>query len=305
MAEAKRAAQEAMEMEKSPLKHEAGVQAGSAVKEQPSPAAPAAVAGAVSGSGMKRSPLADARAAKDASASKTERLPDDNASSHSSIKRPTGAAFDAEKVTVETEERSGYVPPVAHFTPVAEVRKNDSPFKNPNEAEKLAPNGLKAPIKRPASLSSNRAVAMKAQAEEEARKLEEAKKAAESANEHKAPSFTAALADKGEGVRPGSKKFTPNAPIPAAARKNEIDPFKHTNGNAGQDSASAKKADENPAYPSSANRPFNTAAAMKELRAMEAAEETSGTSSSSDQDKPDQSEGHGGGLKGFLGKFKK
>ena len=148
------------------------------------------------------------------------------------IKRPhNGSPFAApaeEEAEPETpapapSAPANHVPVVGIFNGVMPIKKEESPFKPISSKDDTAPNGLKAPIKRPASASVNHAAAMKAEAEHQPEavspKVEEPEKI----------SLTAALAAPSleEAPAPVRKTFTPLAPIPAEKTKPEIDPFKH------------------------------------------------------------------------------
>ncbi len=187
-----------------------------------------------------------------------------------------------------------YVPPIAQFTPGPVKKEEASPFKPLNNEEET---GLKAPIKRPASASVNRAAAMQAEADKnksaldriqaaktatisagatdiDAKKAEEeAKKAAEEAARKSSVTRP--------GARPGTtaaKTFKPAYDVPE--RPAPTSPFK-----------------PNPAAASSnSNRPFNAAAAMKEIRAMEESDDSSAEQARSSS----SGKGKRGGLGGLF-----
>jgi len=146
------------------------------------------------------------------------------------VKRPhNGSPFEEPAGEVEEEAPaapaapSNHVPTVGIFNGVMPIKKEESPFKPLAAKEDLAPNGLKAPIKRPASASVNHAAAVNAQQEMPA------EASSENASEPEKISLTAALAAPSleEAPIPVKKTFTPLAPIPAEKMKPEIDPFKH------------------------------------------------------------------------------
>ena len=170
---------------------------------------------------------------------------------------PLNSAAASGLSNVHTASSSEHVPPIALFTPIPVKEEAASPFKPIHgEEEEMAP-GLKPPIKRPASASVNRAAAMQAESDRNQSALDKihaAKSAAvgAGATDHDAVKAAEEAKKAAEEAARKARTTRPGA---------DVNPFKPKYTPPPKASGSASQ-----------NRPFNTAAAMKELRAMEEAE---------------------------------
>lgn len=170
---------------------------------------------------------------------------------------PLNSAAASGSSNVHTASSSEHVPPIALFTPIPVKEEAASPFKPIHgEEEEMAP-GLKPPIKRPASASVNRAAAMQAENDRNQSALDKihaAKSAAVGAGATDHDAVKAAEEAKKAAEEAARKARTTRPGSDANPFKPKYTPPPKASGSASQ------------------NRPFNTAAAMKELRAMEEAE---------------------------------
>lgn len=170
---------------------------------------------------------------------------------------PLNSADASGSSNVHTASSSEHVPPIALFTPIPVKEEAASPFKQIHgEEEEMAP-GLKPPIKRPASASVNRAAAMQAESDRNQSALDKihaAKSAAVGAGATDHDAVKAAEEAKKAAEEAARKARTTRPGADVNPFKPKYTPPPKTSGSASQ------------------NRPFNTAAAMKELRAMEEAE---------------------------------
>ena len=170
---------------------------------------------------------------------------------------PLNSAAASGSSNVHTASSSEHVPPIALFTPIPVKEEAASPFKPIHgEEEDMAP-GLKPPIKRSASASVNRAAAMQAESDRNQSALDKihaAKSAAvgAGATDHDAVKAAEEAKKAAEEAARKARTTRPGA---------DVNPFKPKYTPPPKASGSASQ-----------NRPFNTAAAMKELRAMEEAE---------------------------------
>ena len=118
----------------------------------------------------------------------------------------------------EKEKPQDCGPRIARFTPFPEIKKPESPFLPAGAQNNKTGNGLKAPIKRPASASVNHAAARKA--------LEEEEKLSEDTGAEVIRKSEAALkSEPSRPLKPEEKTFVPLAPVPFFAEPNEVSPF--------------------------------------------------------------------------------
>lgn len=142
---------------------------------------------------------------------------------HGPIKRPkniTNAALKAQEQEEEPEVeevKKPEGPQIAQFMPIPVLEKPGSPFV-PIGEKPQSKNGLKAPIKRPSSASINRAVAKKAEEEQDKIRQELDAAKAEEPAEQKVVAPAAPL-------KTSDKTFVPLAPVPFYEKKEETSPF--------------------------------------------------------------------------------
>jgi len=152
-------------------------------------------------------------------AKKTEASP--FKSNRAPVRRPKNAANvgykpeKKEEQAPKTETADENKPQIAKFIPIPVVEKEASPFLPAGaKPEQKTANGLKAPIKRPASASVNHAAALKEEQEKKAREEALKKQASE------AQTGEAAAANPTEE----KKEFTPKF-VPMFAQEEKTNPF--------------------------------------------------------------------------------